>query len=97
MRARSRPPDAGYRWLWQLSAAGWGHCGLAYVSGALLAPRWWPAREAMPLRDRYSSRRTALVLYTFAYRGGGAPADTMPPRDGFTWRYQCWSQGVGVA
>jgi hypothetical protein len=93
MRARSRPPDTGFRLLWQLSAAGWGHCGLAYVSGGLLPPRWWPVREAMPVRDRYSSRRTALLLYTFAYRGGGAPAGTLPPGDGFAWRHQQWANG----
>ena len=90
MRARLRPPDEGFRWLWQLSSAGWGHCGLAYASAGRLPPHCWPARSGMPLRDRYSSRRTSLVLFTLAYHKGIAPDGAAPPSEIVSWRNQAW-------
>ncbi len=44
----------------------------------------------MPLRDRYSSRRTSLVLFTLAYRKGVAPGGAAPPSEIVSWRNQAW-------
>jgi len=45
----------------------------------------------MPVRDRYSSQRTALLLYTVAYHAGGAPAGARPPGNGIAWGHQGWA------
>jgi len=81
--------------LWQLTTAGWGHCGLAWISAGMLPEPLHALTPHLPRRDQYSGRRTSLVLYTLAYRKGLAPSHAVPPMQDVCWWNQPWHTSDG--